>query len=111
VILLSIYSAVLIAVEALYFLWLRERSWERVILPRQQVSFSAICPSCMVGAPEIEVVEGSFSRTVGPTRKEFISMAIPYCKGCGTAINRDRKRAWNASVVLVVMILAGCWLW
>lgn len=38
-------------------------------------------------------------------------MAIPYCKGCGTAINRDRKRAWNASVLLVVMILAGCWLW
>lgn len=109
--LLFICSAVLVAIEAFYFLWLRERSWIRVILPRKRIVFPSLCPSCIFGTPETDVVEGSFSRTVGPTRKEFVSLSVPYCKVCGTALNQDRKRAWNTCVALVIMIVAGSWLW
>ena len=108
---LFVCSAALLAIECLYLLWLRERSWERVILPRQRIAFPPFCPSCLVAATEVECVEGSFSRTVGPTRKEFVALTVPYCKICGTALNLDRKRAWNAGVVLVIVILAGSWMW
>ena len=109
--LLFVCSAALLAIECLYLLWLKERSWERVTLPRQRVAFPAFCPSCLVASTEVDCVEGSFSRTIGPTRKEFVALTVPYCKLCGTALNLDRKRAWNVSVVLVIMILAGSWMW
>jgi hypothetical protein len=109
--LLFVSSAALLAIECLYLLWLRERSWERVTLPRQRIAFPPFCPSCLVAATEVECVEGSFSRTVGPTRKEFVALTVPYCKICGTALNLDRKRAWNAVVVPVMVTIAGSWMW
>lgn len=103
--------AVLLAIESIYILWLKERSWERVTLPRQQIIFPSFCPSCLVASTEVECVEASFSRAIGPTRKEFVTLAVPYCQACGTALNSDRKRAWSISVAFAILILGCCWVW
>jgi hypothetical protein len=103
-------SAALLAIECLYFYWLRERTWERVLLPRQRIIFPPFCPSCLVATTEVECVEGSFSRTIGPTRKEFVTLRVPYCTACGTALNLDRNRAWKAVVVPIIVIIAGYYL-
>lgn len=109
--LLFVCWAVLLAIESVYILWLKERSWESVILPREQIAFPSFCPSCLVASTEVECAEASFSRTIGPTRKEFVTLAIPYCQACGTALNLDRKRAWNISVALAILIFGCCWIW
>lgn len=104
-------SAALVAIECLYFFWLRERSWERVLLPRQRIIFPPFCPSCLVATTEVECVEGSFSQTIGPTRKEFVTLRVPYCTACGTVLNLDRNRAWKAVVIPVIVIIVGFWIW
>jgi hypothetical protein len=103
--------AVLLAIECVYLLWMKERSWVRVVLPRHQITFPPFCPSCLVASAEVECVEASFSRTVGPTRKEFVTLAVPYCQACGTALNSDRKRAWNVGVAVAILVLCCCWIW
>jgi hypothetical protein len=104
-------SAALLAIECLYFFWLRERSWFRVLLPRQRIIFPPVCPSCLAATTEVECVEGSLSRTIGPTRKEFVTLRVPYCTACGTALNSDRSRAWKAVVVPVIVVIACSWMW
>jgi len=106
-----LYSFVLIAIEAIYFLYWRERSWTRVVIPRRQIAFPPFCPSCVSGKAELPVLEASFSRTIGLTRKEFLTVSVPYCTACGTAINRTRERTWRVCALLAAFIFAGSWLW
>ena len=94
---------IILALEAILFLYVRLRTWKRIVVARNSIRFPKLCPCCLFSEPSVEVFESSSSRKVSFRKSEFLHLNVPYCRSCGETITKHRQISrWTAFALAVV---------